>query len=219
MARVLVEGAVVHRPAGPWTAAVHDLLRRLPEGMAPRPVALDGEWETVTWLPGVVGERPLPDEVRSDRALVSVARLLRSFHDAAPGMCHNDIGPWNVVFEGAAAVGLIDWDLAAPGSPLDDVASALWHFVPLYDDDECVRVGWPAAPDRMARIRNFLAAYGVSPDAVQLRSVLRQRQAGYLEAVRAAHADPTAPGAEPWLKVDPSLVERDMAFLDRMTLP
>ncbi|HZQ27186.1 MAG TPA: phosphotransferase [Acidimicrobiales bacterium] len=220
--RVVVDGAVVRRRVGPWTAGVHDLLERLAAAGfdgAPRIVGLGPDYEVVSWVPGTVGERPLTEAVRSDAALASVARLLRRFHDAARGMCHGDIGPWNVVFEGTEAVGLIDWDLSGAGSWWDDVAAAIWHFAPLYDDAECVRVGWPSPPDRVARVRIFLAAYGRSLDGEALRRVIEQRQASYLAAVRAAHADPTAPGAEPWLKVDPGLVERDMAFLEQVALP
>jgi aminoglycoside phosphotransferase (APT) family kinase protein len=191
---------------------VHDLLRSLaPLGIAPRPVALDDEWETVTFLDGVTGDRPLSDDVRSDAALVSTARLLRRFHDAAPGMCHNDIGPWNVVFDGPEAVGLIDWDEARPGPALSDVASAVWHFAPLYDDAECVRIGFPGPPDRRLRVEVLAAAYGIAVDGA-LWSAVQSRQQWYLDRVLAARAAPGLPGAAPWAKVDPALVRRDIAF-------
>jgi len=210
---VVVDGGVVRRQVGPWTPFVHRLLADLPDGIGPRPVALDGEWETLTWLPGVVGLRPLSAAVRSDAALVSTARLLRRFHDAAPGVCHHDVGPWNVVFRGEEAVGLIDWDLAAPGAPAADVASAVWHFAPLYDDAECVRIGWPEPPDRLARVERFCAAYGLPVDAALWESVA-ERQRWYLCQVLAAASAPHAPGASPWLKVDPAVVVADMAWLE-----
>lgn len=209
---MVVDGDVVRRPAGPWTAGVHELLRSLPDGIAPRPVALDRDGEVVTWLPGVVGERPLSAEVRSDEALVSVAALLRRFHDAAPGICHNDVGPWNVVFDGSRARGLIDWDLAGPGAAVSDVALALWHFAPLYDDAECERVGWEAPPDRLARVRRFCSAYGLDVDR-RLWDAVAERQSWYLGRVLAAHATPGALGSDVWLKVDPAVVRSDMAFL------
>jgi aminoglycoside phosphotransferase (APT) family kinase protein len=189
---------------------VHELLASLPEGIGPRPLSVDGDWEVVTRIDGVVGERPLSDEVRSDEALASAARLLRRFHDAAGPVCHNDVGPWNVVFQGRDAVGLIDWDLAAPGDPLDDVALALWHFAPLYDDAECVRIGWPSAPDRAARVALFTSAYGASVDVSRVRS----RMEWYRAKVLAAQRDPGAPGASPWLKVDVALVDGDLRWLD-----
>lgn len=208
-------GSVVRRPAGPWTAEVHRLLRSLPDGIGPRPVSLDGEWEVVSRIDGVVGERPLSDDVRSEDALVSLASLLRAFHDAAPGVCHHDVGPWNVVFQGRHAVGLIDWDLAGPGAPLSDVALAAWHFAPLYDDAEAVRVGWPAPPDRLARVRLFCDAYGLPVDGA-LWEAIGERMRWYRAQVLAAMASPTAPGSQPWLKVDPGLVDRDMAYVTRI---
>lgn len=189
---------------------MHQLLASLPAGIGPRPVSVEGDWEVVTRIDGVVGERPLSDDVRSDEALASAARLLRRFHDAAGAVCHNDVGPWNVVFQGRQAVGLIDWDLAAPGDPLDDVALALWHFAPLYDDAECVRIGWPSPPDRAARVAIFTSAYGTSVDIARLRS----RMEWYRAKVLAAQGDPGAPGASPWLKVDVGLVDRDRRWLD-----
>jgi Ser/Thr protein kinase RdoA (MazF antagonist) len=211
--RVVVEGAVVRRRVGPWTPFVHDLLRSLPDGIGPRPVGVDGEWETLTRIAGAVGERPLSTDVRSDDALASVAMLLRRFHDAVGGaVCHNDVGPWNVVFSGRAAVGLIDWDMAAAGSALLDVASAVWHFAPLYDDAECVRIGWPRPPDRLARVRTFCDAYGVRVDD-RLWDAVAERQRWYLGQVLSAQAQPSAPGAEPWLKVDPAVVVADMRWI------
>lgn len=212
MSRVQISGSVVRRRVGPWTAGAHELLRRLPAGIGPKPLALDDEWETLTWVPGAVGARPLSADVRSDEALVSVARLLRRFHDAAPGWCHNDVGPWNVVFEGSQAVGLIDWDLAGPGPARSDVASAVWHFAPLYDDSECIRIGWPAVPDRPARAELFCAAYGVPLDAAMWEAVA-ERQRWYLSQVLDARANPDQPGAEPWLKVDPAAVVADMRWI------
>lgn len=206
--RVQLQEHTVRRPTGPWTPWVHSLLAALPDGIGPRPVSIDGDWEVVTRIDGTVGERPLSDDVRSDAALASTARLLRRFHDAAGAVCHNDVGPWNVVFQDREAAGLIDWDLAGPGDPLDDVALALWHFAPFYDDAECLRVGWPAVPDRAARVALFTAAYGTAFDPIRVEG----RMAWYRSKVLAAQGNPGAPGASPWLKVDVGLVDRDMAW-------
>jgi hypothetical protein len=205
-------GRAHRRPAGPWSPFVHSLLRELPEGIGPRPVALDGAWETVTWVEGEAGMRPLSDDVRSDEALASVGGLLRRFHDAAPGVCHNDVGPWNVVFDGRRAVALIDWDMAGPGAGLGDLALAAWHFAPLYDDAECLRIGWPSAPDRLGRVGLLCEAYGVRLDA-RVWAAVADRQRWYLGRVVAAQADPDRPGAASWAKVDADLVRRDMAWI------
>ena len=204
-----LDGGAVRRPAGPWTPWVHALLRRLAAAgfdAAPRPVSLDDGFEVVTWIDGVVGERPLSADVRSESALVSVASLLRRFHAATGGaVCHNDVGPWNVVFDGRRAVGLIDWDEASAGPALDDVAGAVWHFAPLYDDAECLRIGWPSVPDRLGRARSFCDAYGIACDGA-LWDAVERRMHWYRAQVEAGRT-------EAWRKVDAELVERDLAFL------
>jgi Ser/Thr protein kinase RdoA (MazF antagonist) len=211
--RVELLDDAVRRPAGPWTPWVHQLLRGLPDGIGPRPLGLDGGHELVTRIPGLTGDRPLTEEVRSDDALASAARLLRRFHDATGhAVCHNDVGPWNVVFQGRHAVGLIDWDLAAPGDPIDDLALAVWHFAPLYEDAECERIGWPVPPDRARRTAVFCAAYG-GVDPARLAAAVPARMAWYRRKVLVAQGNPAAPGAAPWLKVDPELVDRDLAWL------
>jgi aminoglycoside phosphotransferase (APT) family kinase protein len=121
---VLVDGTV-RRPAGPWTSAVHDLLRYLDrrglDGI-PQPLGLDSEGrEILTYLPGeTVGtSRPWPRWVHSDQALGDVGRWLRRYHDAVadyqprPGSIwrtstgqwrpgdvigHNDAAPYNAVW-------------------------------------------------------------------------------------------------------------------------
>lgn len=118
-----------------------------------------------------------------DDGLGRFARLLRDYHDAVAGfapppdapwatgdgppgpgesICHNDPGPWNVVWRDSNPVGLIDWDYAAPGPPLDDVAFALWWSIPFASDDDCLtwrRFSRP--PDRRHRVEVFAAAYGL----------------------------------------------------------
>ena len=80
---------------------------------------------------------PYPAWAQADAALASVATLLRRLHDAArsfdpagstwstemadpaggPIVCHNDVCLENVVFRDGVAVGLLDFDFAAPGPP------------------------------------------------------------------------------------------------------
>ena len=159
--QVTRRGATVRRPAGTYTPAVHALLDHLAtRGFtgAPRPLALEGDTEILTYLegetaylPGHPGTIPLPGWALTDRAMISVARLLRRFHDACesfdpsglpwqrsipdgwagPRVTHNDTHPANVVFQGGEAVGLIDFDLAGPGSPAFELAVAGCFWVPI----------------------------------------------------------------------------------------
>ncbi|MEV8339090.1 phosphotransferase [Leucobacter sp. NPDC077196] len=143
----------VHRPTGPWTPAVHALLAHLDaQGLdgIPRVHGVDADgWEILDYLPG----RTIDPERAGvgDAALAEAASWLRRFHDAvrgfAPGalewrqgvqrleagqvICHNDPGLYNWVVVDDDFAGMIDWDRAGPGYPLDDLAFMCWSSVPL----------------------------------------------------------------------------------------
>lgn len=187
-------GETVRRTAGPWTPAVHALLRFLKESgfeSAPRALGLDGQGrEILSFVPGDVYPYPMPAFVWKPETLIAVARRMRVYHDltrrfvppagaawqALPGapdggpvICHNDIAPYNAVFEGERPAGFIDWDLAAPGPAEWDIAHAAWYFVPLYDAPDLEPL------DRPARLRLFADAYGLE-DRSGLVDMVRQRE-------------------------------------------
>ncbi|KQO65100.1 phosphotransferase enzyme family protein [Curtobacterium sp. Leaf261] len=170
----------VHRPAGPWTPTVHRLLAHLHERgfvEAPEPIALGESLETVSFLPGHAGEYPWTADVASEAALVTAARLLRNYHDEAATyprsdsdlwsqadrapvqtICHGDFAPYNCVFDGRNAVGIIDFDTAHPGPRVWDVASAVYRFAPFTTGT--VEGGpIPALETRLARAEEFCRAY------------------------------------------------------------
>lgn len=97
-------------------------------------------------------------------------------------ICHNDVNPRNVVLdERGRLAGVLDWDMAAPGSPLDDVAFAVWQFVLSHGE----------RPEREADgVVTLASAYGAEPIAVLDRVVPRLR--GALRTIRsgAAAGDP-----------------------------
>ncbi|WIB12372.1 phosphotransferase [Curtobacterium sp. MCPF17_052] len=139
---------------------------------APAPISLGEQLETVTFVPGEAGEYPWTADVASEAALVTTARLLRQLHDAAASfprddttdvwsqagrlpvetIVHGDFAPYNVVYDGIAAVGVIDFDTAHPGPRVWDVASAVYRFAPFTSSaDEGgtgTRVRRPADPRR-----------------------------------------------------------------------
>ncbi len=57
--------------------------------------------------------------------------------EAGPGpvICHNDVCLENVVFRDGRAAALIDFDLAAPGRPVWDVAMTARYWVPMRGRD------------------------------------------------------------------------------------
>jgi hypothetical protein len=157
-------GGTVRRPIGPYTPAVHALLEHLADqGFtgAPRLLGTDGDTEILSYLegepayrPGLPGTTPLPDWALSDDVLVSVAELLRRFHGAVESfdptgltwqrpvpapwagrhVTHNDPHPANLIFQDGRATGLIDFDLAGPGSVGFELAVAACFWVPIRDD-------------------------------------------------------------------------------------
>lgn len=142
-------GATVRRPASAGAGFVRDLLKMFEAGGwpgAPRHRGIDEEGrEVLTYLDGHVAWEPRqPPAVTSDESLLRVARLVREFHDLTAGtapagshevVCHNDLAPKNTVYRpvGGALrpVAFIDWDLAAPGARVDDVAHVCWQYVGL----------------------------------------------------------------------------------------
>jgi hypothetical protein len=186
-------GATVRRPTGPYTASVHAYLRHLADmglDAAPRVHGFDASGrEVLDYIPGDVPRSPLPAWSCTDRALISVGRLLRRLHDAsasfvAPSdalwheplpptmyaghqVCHNDLVPDNVVFRGGRAVAFIDFDLAAPVDPIWDVAVAVRHWLPVRAecDREPAQLGSAPGP----RLALFCQAYGLAaPDRARL---------------------------------------------------
>lgn len=177
-------GDTVRRPTGPWTPAVHELLDHLAqEGVPAVPCVLgrDGAGrEVLRYIPGrTMGAAPVvPADFRSQTLLGEVGGWLARFHDATRTfsvddrqwrrgtlarrptgvICHNDVSPHNVALdERGALVGVLDWDMAAPGDPLDDVAFAAWQFV--------LRHG-ASLEDEAAGLRALASAYGTDPARV-----------------------------------------------------
>jgi hypothetical protein len=207
--RVVRIGDTVRRGTGWWTPAVHDLLSYLNQSgfsFAPAVHGFDERGrEVLSYIEGESG-RDTWRLVVPDDGLAALARLLRRYHDAVAGyrppaasewaygvvpmgdediVCHGDFGPWNLVWRDARPVGILDWDLAYPGPPLDDVAYALVYCVPFRDDDHAIRwQGFADPPDRRHRIGVFADAYGIEAtglvDAVIERQWKSARHSQYL---------------------------------------
>lgn len=212
-----IEGGVVTRPAAPWSPTVHAFLRHVrDQGLrcVPEPIAVEDDAEQLALIEGDSGRDGWFHQ-HSEAGLRSAARLLRAIHDASLGWepppdavfcappvawgsaeavwCHGDVGPWNMVWQGDEAVGLIDWDFLHRGPRLDDVAYALQWFAPARDDE--MALTWhhfPTVPDRAARVRTFLAEYGGLPE-FDIAEAIATR----MEATMAIEASLAAAGVEP----------------------
>ena len=210
-AGVVRAGDTVRRPAGPWTPAVHALLDHLwSAGFrgAPRPLGIDDKGREV--LTFIAGEVPWPsrfDLLEPPDRLAAVGRLVRDLHDACAEftpppdarwnnlippdrtdlIVHHDLAPWNLVV-GERMV-FIDWDGAAPGSRLWDVAYAAHGFVPLSAHPDWQRT------DAGPRLRVFADAYGLDePQRRRLAPMLTTRTRAMHDFLR----DQSALGTEPW---------------------
>lgn len=180
--RVHRVGDTVRRPLRRTTPAVHALLQHLEDvgfDGAPRVLGIDDDGrEVLSYIPGQAVTAPAPGWGLTDAALRSVGSLLRRFHDAvtgfdplphswsasAPepfaqgGITHNDPNLDNVVFRDGQAVALIDFDLAAPGDPVWDVAGTARLWAPLRDPSDVT----DARRDRpWERLRILVDAYGL----------------------------------------------------------
>ena len=183
MTRIEFSGSGVVREAGEWTPTVHRLLRHLrSEGLpVPEPRGIEGGREVVGFIAGDVGNYPLSAAVRSERALVSSAALLRRLHDAGRGfehrpddvwmlparppeetVCHGDFAPYNCVFRGEEAVGAIDFDTAHPAPRTWDIAYALYRFAPLAAPEN--RDGFGTVDSQVDRARTFCDSYGLAAE-------------------------------------------------------
>jgi hypothetical protein len=169
-------GDTVRRAPPARAAFVRDLLGHLERhgwGGAPRHLGVDERGrEVLSYLDGhVAWEAEQPAGVRSAASLVAVARLVREFHDLTAGtdlagdaevVCHNDLSPKNTVYRRELPVAFIDWDLAAPGERLHDVAHVCWQYVPL----------GPAATAPAERVRLIADAYGLADRDHLIETVL-----------------------------------------------
>lgn len=221
-------GDTVRRPAGPWTPAVHGLLEHLAaNGLygVPRVHGYDEQGrEILDFLPGRSCDT---GELVPDHIVTAAVRWLREYHRVvasyrpegsvrwrtstaalAPDqiVCMHDFGYYNWIADDDGFVGVIDWDMAGPGVPMDDLAFAAWNTAPLGHGD--------LPPERaIARLRLMAEAYGdVDPMEILSAAPVRARR-----SVRVIRAGQQAgdPGMLNLARVgEPDRTERAAAALE-----
>jgi aminoglycoside phosphotransferase (APT) family kinase protein len=217
--RVVRVGDTVRRTTGDRAEFVHELLRHFENRGwtgAPKVLGADSQGrEVLTFIDGYVAWRSPTNGVDSIECLTDVARLVRRFHDLTAGtslaadqevVCHNDLSPKNTVYRDGGAgmrpVAFLDWDIAAPGARIHDVAHMCWQYLNL----------GPAVRDLTAtltKLRAMCDAYGLTDRTEVVETILwwqdrcwqgidagaesgdaamvSLRASGAVESVRAAH--------------------------------
>lgn len=126
---VVQVGDTVRRPVNSSSKFVAALLRLLEEKHFDGVPRYLGQVDGRDVLSCIAGDVPSRFQTWSNEQVAAAGVLLRSLHDATRGsalagrcsvVCHHDAGPNNVVFRNGAPVAFIDFDTAAPGSPLED---------------------------------------------------------------------------------------------------
>ncbi|WP_419880434.1 phosphotransferase [Peribacillus sp. B-H-3] len=183
-------GDTVRRELKPDSVKIHKLLQHLEsKGLdyAPKFFGIDEKnREILSFIEGEAGNYPLKKYMWSNDVLKEIAKMLRLYHDAVSDfpllnewkpmdntpnkievVCHNDFAIYNIIFNHEKPVGIIDFDVAAPGPRLWDIVYTLYTCVPLsrlYHNEtgEAVYYDLLKDADRIKqRVKLFFESYGV----------------------------------------------------------
>lgn len=183
-------GETVRREVKPESVKIHKLLKHLEaKGFTNAPKFLgfdDKNREILSFIKGEAGNYPLKKYMWSNEALKEIAKMLRLYHRAVSDfpiedswtpidntpqpfevVCHNDFAIYNIIFNQEKPVGIIDFDLAAPGPRLWDIVYTLYTCVPLsrlYHTDSGEPVYYEPLKDAdriKQRVTIFFESYGV----------------------------------------------------------
>ncbi len=180
----------VRRELKPDSEKIHRLLEHLESkgyDYAPKFLGIDEKnREILSFIEGEAGNYPLKEYMWSDEALKEIAKMLRLYHDAVSDfpslnewtpidntpnnlevVCHNDFAIYNIIFNQEMPVGIIDFDVAAAGPRLWDIAYTLYTCVPLsrhYHTEKGEEVRYNSTGDaerKKRRVKLFFETYGI----------------------------------------------------------
>jgi hypothetical protein len=228
-------GDTVRRPTRsttPATKALLEHLERVGFDGAPRFLGIDDRRrEILSFVPGGAAIDPLPECAFTDAALVSVAEILRRYHDAVASfdptpytwpqavpaafrdrlVAHNDPNLDNVIFDGGRAVALVDFDLASPACAAWDAACAARLWAPLRAEHD---IPAPLHGRTLARLRLFADAYGLpARDRSRLVDALVHTHDWCYGVVRMAVAAGHGPFTDMWHQGGARRAARTRAWL------
>ncbi|MED3955912.1 phosphotransferase [Priestia aryabhattai] len=200
VSNVYRSGNTVRRELKSDSHKFHKLLKHLENKgftYAPKFLGIDEKGrEVLSFIEGEAGNYPLKKYMWSDDVLIEIGKMLRLYHDSVSDfsfddswksidntpkpfeiLCHNDFAIYNIIFNDERPIGIIDFDVAAPGPRLWDIAYTLYTCVPLsrfYLSETGEKIHYNSsqhAQDRKRRVKLFFESYG------------EELQEGYLEMV------------------------------------
>ncbi|WP_078553815.1 phosphotransferase [Bacillus alkalicellulosilyticus] len=199
-------GNNVRREMKPESDRIHLLLKHLENkgfSYSPRFLGVDEKGrEILSYIEGEAGHYPLMSYMWSDEVLTKIAKMQRAYHEAVSDfpipadwepldntpnqvdvLCHNDFAMYNIIFNEEKPVGLIDFDVAAPGPRIWDIAYTLYTCVPLSRfilSEQGEKVDYDTKKHASVikqRIHLFFEAYGeIVPDNI-FEIVIRRLEA------------------------------------------
>jgi Ser/Thr protein kinase RdoA (MazF antagonist) len=194
-------GNTVRRPTKESSAFVARLLAHLETSAcvwAPRYLGRDeASRDILSYIPGATPEKW---GYFSDVQLGHAARIIRELHELTRGsdlsdgavVCHNDPGPNNFVFVEDVPVAIIDFDMACPGEPLEDLGYMAWSW--------CISSNPKRGPVGMqaCQVRTLADAYGANQSERQnLLDGILERQLRNVRFWSERLADPSSTPTSP----------------------
>lgn len=143
---VVRKGDRVYRTMGPNASFVHSVLIYLAErdlNCVPRYIGVEdgGRREILSYIAGSVpsnlGVFTLEQCCQATQIIKELHICLSEYPGCPQGqtVCHNDLSPCNFVFVDGKPIAVIDWDAAAMGHPLDDLAYAIWMWLDIGNEE------------------------------------------------------------------------------------
>jgi len=174
----------VRRPLNQNSQFASSLLKHLEAvgfSKAPRYLGRDDQDRDI--LTFIKGDVPHDLGWFSDEVLTAAAELILEFHNATVTLlntnvcnqldlevvCHNDLSPCNFVFSGNLPIGIIDFDMAAPGPRKYDLGYAAWLWLDIGNKDIDAR-------EQARRLALFAASYARHLHLTDLLNSMIQRQ-------------------------------------------